>query len=368
MKRAKGLLVFVLVFISTFLLSSTTSFAAGTIYTENVIPTMTSNTSPSGEASASSYFVDSNYNCFPWKAFDHITNTSKSLWATAVGTTTGWLAYEFPEAKCITKYTIVSRNPVVISIGELPKTWTFEALDEKSGTWVILDTQTNIIDWSVGVKKEFEIANSNTYKKYRINISANGGYSSYTAIGELEMMESVKAPTDLNALGGTENIKLTWNEVANAQSYVIKRSLTSGGTPDTTIPFTPIVSGSVLEYTDYNVTPGTTYYYVVTAIVSGTTSTNSNEASATPTAATNPDYLGNSATLIITMTNGGIKEYSLPIVDTDKFITWYDNKSEGTGKSYYTFTKLSNIVPYLRIKEYISFDKISSFEVKEFNQ
>jgi hypothetical protein len=300
MKRVKGLLVFALVFILTFLLSSTKSFAAETLYTENIIPAMTSDTSPSGEASASSYFIDSNYTCLPWKAFDHISNTSKSLWATAVGTTTGWLAYEFPEAKCITKYTIVSSNPVVISIGELPKTWTFEALDENTGKWVVLDTQTNITDWSVGIKKEFEIVNSNTYRKYRINISANGGYSSYTAIGELEMMESVKAPTDLNATGGAGNIKLTWNSVANAQSYVIKRSLTSKGTPDTVIPFTPVVTGSALEYIDSNVTPGTTYYYVVNAIVSGTTSSDSNEASATPTAVTTPDYLGNYATLVIT--------------------------------------------------------------------
>ncbi|MDF2870063.1 MAG: hypothetical protein K0R05_1638 [Anaerocolumna sp.] len=149
-------------------------------------------------------------------------------------------------------------------------------------------------------KKEFEIVNSNTYRKYRINISANGGYSSYTAIGELEMMESVKAPTDLNATGGAGNIKLTWNSVANAQSYVIKRSLTSKGTPDTVIPFTPVVTGSALEYIDSNVTPGTTYYYVVNAIVSGTTSSDSNEASATPTAVTTPDYLGNYATLVIT--------------------------------------------------------------------
>jgi hypothetical protein len=42
---------------------------------------------------------------------------------------------------------------------------------------------------------------------------------------------------------------------------------------------------------------------------------------ATLIAVTNPDYLGNYATLVITMTSGGIKEYSLPIVNIDNFIT-----------------------------------------------
>ncbi len=372
MKRVRGLLVFALVFISAFLLSSTKSFAAETLYTGNVIPAMTSNTSPGGISSASSVWISTNNgsNYPAWKAFDHDTSTTSSGWVSENNTPRGWLSYEFPTAKRITKYTIVSRNPVdyTLQITELPKSWTFEAWDELSSKWIVLDTRSNVANWSFNIKKEFTFNNTNLYKKYRLNINENCGLTVYTAIGELEMMETVTAPTDLNATGGAGNIKLSWNSVTNAQSYVIKRSLTSGGTPDATISYTPVVSGSAVEYTDYNVTPGTTYYYVVTAIVSGTTSSDSNESSATPTAVTNPDYLGNSATLVITMTNGGIKEYSLPIVDIDKFITWYDNKSDGTGKSYYTFTKPSNIVPYLRIKEYISFDKISSFEVKEFIQ
>lgn len=167
---------------------------------------------------------------------------------------------------------------------------------------------------------------------------------------------------NLTATAGTKQIGLKWDSVDEASQYIIKRSTTAGG------PYSTIANSTSVNYTDTDVTPGITYYYVVSVIVAGNESTNSNEASATPTADTNPDYLGNFATLVITMTNGGIKEYSLPIVDIDKFITWYDNKSDGTGKSYYTITKPSNIVPFLRIKEYISFDKISSFEVKEFNQ
>jgi hypothetical protein len=41
--------------------------------------------------------------------------------------------------------------------------------------------------------------------------------------------------------------------------------------------------------------------------------------------------------------------------------------SGGTGKAYYTFTKKNNIKPFLSRKEYIAFDKIQSFEVKDYN-
>ncbi len=362
MKRFKGVLVFVLLFILSFFINSSNSSAEEVLYTDNVIPSMTSNTSPSGEASASSFYTTPDgYKFSAWIAFTNNDYSIHSSWSTENGTTTGWLAYEFPEAKSITKYTIISRIPVA-DIKELPRDWTFEAWDARIGKWVVLDTRSKVTDWKTGEIKEFIFENHSLYKKYRINITANCGNSNYTVIGKLGMMETISTSTNLTAASGNSYVDLSWENIINAQYYNIKRSKTAGG------PYETIATSSAITYKDTGLTNGSTYYYVVSAVVSGTERANSNEASSTPTAVTNPDYLGNYATLVITMTNGGIKEYSLPIVDIDKFITWYDNKSDGTGKSYYTFTKPSNIVPFLRIKEYISFDKISSFEVKEFNQ
>ncbi|MGN6712340.1 hypothetical protein [Anaerocolumna jejuensis] len=173
---------------------------------------------------------------------------------------------------------------------------------------------------------------------------------------------SINTPAKLTATADDSKIILTWEAKEGVSSYNLKRSTTTGG------PYETIATGSSISYTDNNVIPGTTYYYVVSAIVSGIESSNSNEVSATPSAVTNPDYIGNYATLVITMTNGGIKEYTLPVTEIDKFITWYDKKSDGKGKSYYTFTKASSVSPYLRIKEYISFEKITNFDLKEFNQ
>ncbi len=271
MKRFKGLLVFVLVFISAIILNSTKCFAEEVQYTDNVIPQMTSNTSPSGEASGSIYGNGAHE---PWNAFNHTCSSMADAWAVK-GSAAGWLAYEFPKAKCITKYTITSRNPVNAGIIELPKNWTFEAWDEELNKWIILDKQTNIINWSVGVKKEFKFINTNLYNRYRINITANGGNVNYTAIGELEMMETISSPTNLSAVAKESSIQLSWDTVTNAESYNIKRSTTPGG------PYDTIATGSAITFNDSDVDPGTTYYYVVSAMVSGTESQDSNEASAT---------------------------------------------------------------------------------------
>ena len=361
MKRLKGLLVIALILVSASMLNYTKCFAAEVQYTDNVIPTMTSNTSPSGKASASSY-LNSTSSYPAYLAFDHVNNTSASAWAATSGINTGWLAYEFSDAKCITKYTLSSRNPVYI-ITEMPKTWTFQAYNENTNTWVTLDTQTNITNWSVGVKKDFTFSNSNYYKNYRINITANGDSTHSLVIGEMEMMETVSTPVNLTASVGDSYINLSWNSVNNAISYNIKRSTTTGG------PYVTIATSSAITFTDLDVEPGTTYYYVVSAIVSGTESSNSNEASATLTdEPTPPGHTGNTATLILTMTNGDDKGYNLSLTELDNFLTWYDSKSDGTGKAYYIFTKSESIAPYVSVKDYVSFDKISSFEVKEYNQ
>jgi len=67
------------------------------------------------------------------------------------------------------------------------------------------------------------------------------------------------------------------------------------------------------------------------------------------------------------MTSGAIKEFDLTAAELQDFTTWYDGRSNGAAKAYYIFTKKSNIKPFLDRKEYIAFDKISSFEVKDYN-
>jgi len=89
--------------------------------------------------------------------------------------------------------------------------------------------------------------------------------------------------SNLTATGGTSKIDLTWDAVDKATSYAIKRSTTAGG------PYTTIATDiAETSYTDTDVTSGTTYYYIVTAVNTGTEITDSNEASAEPTADQTP--------------------------------------------------------------------------------
>ena len=191
--------------------------------------------------------------------------------------------------------------------------------------------------------------------------SGNGVRFDFDAIDidEDGILIDFKQPINLTAIAGNKNVDLSWDSVEGATSYIVKRALTASG------PYTTIATTSAITYSDSSVTNGTTYYYVISAVVNGTESPNSNEASATPTA---PEVIGNPGILEITMTNGQIKEYDLSGAELLAFLNWYDGKSDGTGKAYCTIIKKNNIKPFLSRKEYIAFDKISSFEVKEYTE
>jgi hypothetical protein len=86
-------------------------------------------------------------------------------------------------------------------------------------------------------------------------------------------------PTNLIATAGNQQASLTWTASSGATSYYVKRGTASGG------PYTTVGSPAGTSYTDTNVTNGTAYYYVVTAVNATGQSGNSNQATATPAAA-----------------------------------------------------------------------------------
>ncbi|UIO41549.1 hypothetical protein LOY85_22535, partial [Brevibacillus brevis] len=147
-------------------------------YTENVVPVMTSDTSPSGKASASRVFN----NNFAYYAFDD--RNKGSFWYS--DKVQSWLEYEFETPKRIEKYAILPKWEILA-----PKNFTFEAWN---GTeWIVLDTQ-NLVSWRSYEKKEFVFTNSASYNRYRINIT-KGFDNSVVGITEFEMMENAN-PTN----------------------------------------------------------------------------------------------------------------------------------------------------------------------------
>lgn len=89
-------------------------------------------------------------------------------------------------------------------------------------------------------------------------------------------------PALISATPGSGQVALAWSASSGAISYNVKRATVSGG------PYTTIATPSSTSYTDFGVTNGTTYYYVVSAVNSAGESANSSQLSATPQAPSAP--------------------------------------------------------------------------------
>ncbi|MHC1722984.1 MAG: Ig-like domain-containing protein [Aminipila sp.] len=118
-------------------------------------------------------------------------------------------------------------------------------------------------------------------------------------------------PTNLQATAGDSQASLSWDTVTNATSYNVKRATTSGGI------YTTIATTAAITYTDDNVTNGTTYYYVVSAVTANGQSANSNQVSATP----NKENL--TAKLSVLLNEGETVQLSTSYdLDNNKNFTW----------------------------------------------
>jgi fibronectin type 3 domain-containing protein len=91
-------------------------------------------------------------------------------------------------------------------------------------------------------------------------------------------------PTNLQAVGGPNQVALSWNASLGASTYNVYRGTTAGGEAATPIATNVSTNG----YTDTAVSQGVTYYYKVAAVNSGGTSGKGSEAFAAPTPAHAP--------------------------------------------------------------------------------
>jgi fibronectin type 3 domain-containing protein len=106
-------------------------------------------------------------------------------------------------------------------------------------------------------------------------VNDSGVESGYSA--EVSGNVGLAAPV-LAASSGPGSVNLTWNAVAGATTYTLRKGLSGSG------PFGVVASGlASISYTDPQLVPGSIYYYVVTANASGVASPYSNVISGTPT-------------------------------------------------------------------------------------
>jgi DNA/RNA endonuclease G (NUC1)/fibronectin type 3 domain-containing protein len=131
--------------------------------------------------------------------------------------------------------------------------------------------------------------NGTTY--YYVVTATNGFGTSANSNEASATPAPLVAPTGFAAQVGDATVTLTWNAVAGATTYDVKRSTTAGG------PYTTVGTPSGTTFTDSSVANATSYYYVVAAF-SGSDGPMSAEVGATPNT---PSVLG----VVISQVYGG---------------------------------------------------------------
>lgn len=192
----------------------------GNGYGVDLVTTMTSNSDPSPFVALAS--SEANASNMAYMAFN---SNLADKWA--ANATTGWLRiYLGTTAKNVRKYTVTALASGQIDSGLSPKNWTFEGSNDGT-SWTVLDTQKNQQDWFPTEVRSYEIENENSYKYYRINISANNGHSTYVQIAELDIMEGVAFSRT-----GATSIKYVSKEPSAILKDILDKFTTAGGLLD----------------------------------------------------------------------------------------------------------------------------------------
>lgn len=136
--------------------------------------------------------------------------------------------------------------------------------DDSGAEWYPKENISGASSVSVGTTVTFTFTPSNG-NKGSLSVSSDGGGG---------QSSTLSAPTGLTASAGSSSISLSWNSVSGATSYKVYRATSASGN------YTERDNVGNTNYTDYDVTKGTTYYYKVTALNSAGESAKSSAVSA----------------------------------------------------------------------------------------
>lgn len=143
----------------------------------SLVPVMTADNAPSPfVASANAEYYAA------YKAFNgNTTDYWQASGAPSVGSPY-WLKIDLGGAQAVNQYEIVA-----VDANRPPMDFTFEGSDD-GGTWTVLDTRTGVV-FTANETKTFTLTNPSpdSYGYYRLNMTANGGNTSWTSIGEFRL-------------------------------------------------------------------------------------------------------------------------------------------------------------------------------------
>ncbi len=150
------------------------------------------------------------------------------------------------------------------------------------------------------------------------------------------------APTGLTATAAPGKIALSWEQVATATGYSVKRGVTKGG------PYKTVAGTMATQAEDHGIASGETYYYVVVAVHPvGGESANSDEVSITAMGDAKPAAPTNLTA------KGGTKQVSLSWDPADR------------ATAYQVFRGLDSGGPYDPIGEPIAATKLDDTELED---
>ena len=137
------------------------------------------NIATSGVATAKS--MQSGY--LPSRLNDGLYADNTTLWQSGIGDVTNvWVEIDFGATHEIEQYGMVG-NQYSSIITRAPKTWVTELYVD--GEWVTVDTQTNVVAWGVGAKRDYALGARYSASKIRVTVNSNQGDTQNTTIGEL---------------------------------------------------------------------------------------------------------------------------------------------------------------------------------------
>jgi hypothetical protein len=99
----------------------------------------------------------------------------------------GWLQYDLGRTQIVQRYTVTSSYD---QVPRDPKNWQFQGSND-GATWTTLDTQSNQMFAERFELKTYTVASPASYRYYRLNITANNGDSTFTALGEFGLFASM---------------------------------------------------------------------------------------------------------------------------------------------------------------------------------
>jgi beta-galactosidase len=136
---------------------------------------------------------------------------------------------------------------------------------------------TTIANYTAASFTDTTVTNSVPYYYVVSAVNSNGESANSSEVSATPISPAAaSAPSGVLALADDGQVGVSWNAVAGATGYRVKRARSSAG------PYSPLSDTAATAYTDTAVTNNGTYYYVVSTLSSSPESTNSLPASATP--------------------------------------------------------------------------------------